>query len=150
RWEQTDGAMTDQLRSHCLSLRRVAGEQPERLALIDGDVQVSYAELLSGAQAAQGWLFSQGLLEQPLLAIVAEASRRGIELVLAAIDLGLPIGFVHPRLHPAERQRLLASFQCTRAAILLDDSALPPSAGAAAWREAATGNAAPGKRAPST
>lgn len=142
--------MTDQLRSHCLSLRRVAGEQPERLALIDGDVQVSYAELLSGAQAAQGWLFSQGLLEQPLLAIVAEASRRSIELVLAAIDLGLPIGFVHPRLHPAERQRLLASFQCTRAAILLDDSALPPSAGAAAWREAATGNAAPGKRAPST
>ncbi|MEZ4369206.1 MAG: class I adenylate-forming enzyme family protein [Polyangiaceae bacterium] len=108
-----------------LSLGRVAGEQASRIALIDSDQPVSYGELWAGAQAAQGWLAAQGLLDAPLLASVAEASRRHIELVLAAIDLGLPIAFVHPRLHPAERHELLNGFPRTAMAPVLDASTLP-------------------------
>ncbi len=111
--------------STALSLGRVAGEQPSRIALIDGDQLVSFGQLLDGARGAQAWLAEQGLLDAPLLASVAEASRRHIELVLGAIDLGLPIAFVHPRLHPAERRRLLDGFERTRAAPVLDASVLP-------------------------
>lgn len=108
-----------------LSLGRVAGEQASRIALIDAGQPLSYGELWAGAQAAQGWLAAQGLLDAPLLACVAEASRRHIELALAAIDLGLPIAFVHPRLHPAERRELLGGFPRTAAAPVLDTSTLP-------------------------
>lgn len=112
-------------RSASLSLGRVAGEGLTEIALIDGDQLVSYAELLDGARGAQAWLAAQGLLDAPILASVAEASRRQIELVLAAIDLGLPIAFVHPRLHPAERLALLSEFERTRQAPVLDASTLP-------------------------
>ncbi|MCA9641272.1 MAG: hypothetical protein KC492_11280, partial [Myxococcales bacterium] len=56
-----------------LSLGRVAGEQASRIALIDAGQPLSYGELWAGAQAAQGWLAAQGLLDAPLLACVAEA-----------------------------------------------------------------------------
>ncbi|MEZ4232953.1 MAG: long-chain fatty acid--CoA ligase [Polyangiaceae bacterium] len=129
--------------SASLSLGRVAGEGAHEIALIDGDQLVTYAELLAGARAAQGWLAAQGLLDAPLLASVAEASRRHIELVLGAVDLGLPIAFVHPRLHPAERAKLLNGFEHTRAAPVLDASTLPSSG----WEAAGS---APHPQEPST
>ncbi len=105
-----------------LSLTSAAREHPHGDALLTPSGTLSFAALAAGAERAAAWLAREGLLGGELIALVASAEQRSIELTLACVDRGIPLAFVHPRLTEAERAPLLERFSATRSAPLI----IPP------------------------
>ena len=97
-----------------LSVAGAAAECPDEPALIlDGRV-IRFAELSVRVERVRSWLSAAlvpELAAPPPLAVVARADLPTLELVYAALELGIPLLLVHPRLTSPERQALLVAAQ---------------------------------------
>lgn len=93
-----------------LSVRAAALEAPDRLALIAGDRAYTFAELAASATGVAVWLKAR-LAEQPgpasgPVAIVARREPEAVVALLAAFEVGVPVGLIHSRATERERQLL--------------------------------------------
>ncbi|MEJ2339276.1 MAG: AMP-binding protein [Gemmatimonadales bacterium] len=94
-----------------LSVRAAAAEAPDRLALIADDHAYTFAELAASASRVARWLrarFPGGRTSTSgPVAVVAHRELEVIIALLAAFDLGVPVGLIHSR--ATERERRLLS-----------------------------------------
>jgi O-succinylbenzoic acid--CoA ligase len=117
-----------------LSIFDAARATPERLALVSGELELSFAELASRVERRLGELREAGALdasgERPV-AVVARLTLETVETLLALFAAGTPALVIHARSSELERAQLV---QRTGAVY-------PPSAGARDLRtlSAATG-----------
>ncbi|MEE8524833.1 MAG: AMP-binding protein [Thermoanaerobaculia bacterium] len=119
-----------------LSISWAAEEAPEREALVvDGEV-FSYPELAVEVGRTIAWLRHRGVdRSTPRAAMAGSNSKPSLVLLLALVELGVPVLLIHPRSTAAERRRQLAE---TGTEIFLE----PPEPGslpAAAGRESGPG-----------
>lgn len=75
---------------------RVASQEPDRVALIDGDFQVSYGVLLQRALRLASVIKSRSGTSLRPVAIVGDKSHRAVEAILAALVTGRAYSFLNP------------------------------------------------------
>ncbi len=96
--------------TRALSVSAAARERPRALALICGRHRLSYAQLarLVRARIERMWRVEPERIGQRLpLPCVARVDLKSVLTVLAALELGVPLVLVHPRLTAGERRALL-------------------------------------------
>jgi len=145
------------------ALRAWSEATPERIALRDADVALTYRELAADTDALARRLAHAGVTTGDRVALVAENRPEWVVAFLACLQLGAVVVPMNVRLGPAELGRqlevagprlVLCSEACAelvgRAAPALPRRGLEPDAAAAIWREpAATGSiASPNASAP--
>lgn len=108
-------------------LLRHAAEQPDRLALIDGDTGqgCTYAQLRQTVSALAAGLADAGVAAGSRVAILAKNSKPYVELLLALAALGAIAVPLNIRLHPKEMARNIADAQ---AHAIVSDATLLPAA----------------------
>jgi O-succinylbenzoic acid--CoA ligase len=120
-----------------LSVRAAALEAPDRLALIAGDRLYTFAELAASASGVAAWLRAR-LAEHPgftsgPVAIVARREPEAVVALLAAFEVGVPVGLIHSRATERERQLLAEllnpALEIDPAEAALEDSGPAPGAG---------------------
>jgi O-succinylbenzoic acid--CoA ligase len=106
-----------------LSVFAAAREQPNALAIVGPDVQITFEDLAQRAEAALGWLSAQGVDLSPgqsgaaidragtgaslsRVAVVGRPALDVIELMVALISAGVPFVALHPGLSQAQRDAL--------------------------------------------
>jgi len=120
--------MTPRYVSENLPVSRAAADAPDRVALIAGDRQWTYGELAPLIDARAVYLVAQrSEVDQPV-GFVVRTDVSSVLWLLAAIEAGIAVVPVHPRLADAERLRLRQSWPQVRWIEALPDSA-PPVAG---------------------
>lgn len=82
----------------------VALRTPDRVAVVDETMSLTYGELLDSSQLLAHWLRERGALSRAPVAILAERSCRTIQLMLAALRHGAPYLAIDPDA-PIERSR---------------------------------------------
>ncbi len=107
-----------------LSVRAAALEVPDRLALIAEDRAYTFAELAATASGIAAWLWAR-LAEQPgsasrPVAVVASRDPETVVALLAALEIGVPLGLIHSRATERERRLLL---ELLRPALEMDPAA---------------------------
>ncbi|MEM7584094.1 MAG: class I adenylate-forming enzyme family protein [Acidobacteriota bacterium] len=106
------------------SVLAAAGEVPERPALIDHGVEVSFGRLAERVRGRMEILRRLGLAgSKAPVAMVGEATCAALELLYALIELEVPVAMVHPRLAERDLARWLAD---TGAASVLDPAMVDP------------------------
>ncbi len=93
-----------------LSVWDEALEAPDRIELIAGDRAYTFAELAASATDVAAWLRAR-LAEQPgpasgPVAVVARREPEAVVTLLAAFEMGVPVGLIHSRATERERQLL--------------------------------------------
>jgi O-succinylbenzoic acid--CoA ligase len=96
-----------------LSIFDAARDEPTRIALIAGDVRLSFRELAERTAARQAELFTAGVLGPPGAAarpapLLATPTLATIETLLALLAAGTPALLLHPRSTENERAALKA------------------------------------------
>jgi o-succinylbenzoate---CoA ligase len=96
-----------------LSIFDAAREEPDRIALIAGDVRLSFRELAARTAARQAELFTAGVIAPPGVpaypaAVLATPTIATIETLLALFAAGTPALLLHPRSSESERTALKA------------------------------------------
>lgn len=109
-----------------LCLRAAAQEVPDRIAVVDGDRGITYAELLDLAARVAGGLEAHGLDPDRPLGLVAHTGMSFLACLFALVERGVAVAPVHPRLRPGERHALAHALDLPRV--------LPPETQAALLR----------------
>lgn len=96
-----------------LSVFDAARDEPDRIALIAGDVRLTFGELAARIAARQAELYTAGTLAAPgarvdPVAIVATPTLATVETLLALFAAGTPALLLHPRSTASERTALTA------------------------------------------
>jgi malonyl-CoA/methylmalonyl-CoA synthetase len=101
---------------------------PERIALTNGEVVVSYGELVARVQRACGLIADAGLQRGDVLALQLPRSPGFVELFLAALASGVAVVPINDRSTDAEVGYALADARAKLAILPTDTSpALPPA-----------------------
>lgn len=114
-----------------LSIRVAALEAPRQLALIADDRAYTFGELAAAATAVGDWLRTR--LGEPSpstsgpLTVVARRDLDTIVTLLAAFEIGVPVGLIHSRATEQERQRLS---ELLRSALQIDPAEAIEESGA--------------------
>jgi amino acid adenylation domain-containing protein len=127
-----------------------ARQQPHAVAIEDGALRWTYAELAARARAHADALHAQGLRRGNSLGVCVARGAEATALVLAAHSMGVAVAFLDPDL-PAARLRALARGAALDAALWLEPagapsrppelerlrwlSAAPPGAATDSWRD---------------
>jgi O-succinylbenzoic acid--CoA ligase len=93
-----------------LSIRRAAGENPRLIALVSQERAYTFADGAELAARAITWLEKQGVAGEVdgRVALVATPSVGTWVLLLALVEMGVPVVLLHPRLTSVERSRLVS------------------------------------------
>lgn len=122
-----------------LSLFQAAAEAPRRTALVTDGEAMTFATLALEVRGAVAWLERQGVVGRrdpsrlppsgrtSPVGLLAERSARGLALLYALIETGVPVAAVDPRWPEPERRRWLAE---VGADLLIDPAAADLSGGA--------------------
>lgn len=116
--------MTLEYDTNDLSVSAASAREPERVALIAGKRQWTYRELVPLIDARAAYLV--GMQSEPAqpVGFVARTDVASILWLLAAIEAGVPVVPVHPRLTDEERSGLRQAWPAVRWLDTLPD--LPP------------------------
>jgi O-succinylbenzoic acid--CoA ligase len=100
-----------------LSIFDAARDEPDRVALIAGDIRLSFRELAARTAARQAELFTAGVIAPPGVpahpaAVLATPTLVTIETLLALFAAGTPALLLHPRSSESERTALKARARC--------------------------------------
>jgi len=89
-------------------LERAAIVYGHRLAIVDGDVRLSYRELAERVAKLAGGILARGIEPSDRVAVLARNSFRYVEIYLACAHAGFVMIPINIRLAPPEIARILA------------------------------------------
>ena len=100
-----------------------AAELPNGVALVRGDLVMSWAQLSRACSRAAGWLVARGVVpnDEAPIALVPRLDVESVVLLHAAIALGVTVVLIHPRLQPDERAVLVRD---SSPSFVIEDAAL--------------------------
>ena len=97
-------------------------EDPQALAVVDGDIRWTYRQLADAVEVARDWLIELGLRPGDRLMVVSENGRALVALLLAASQLGVWVAIINARLAPDEIDVIHANCQPRRLLFTVDPS----------------------------
>ena len=97
-----------------------ASEQPQSLAVVDGDVRITYSELNAWSDAVASRLLAQGVSVEDAVAVNVGRGHRAIVAFLGTLKAGACYVPVDPS-YPAERQELMLTDSRSVVRLTADD-----------------------------
>ena len=108
-------------------LTLAARAHPDRLALIDGDQRLSYAELNTAVAELAARLTAHGIQEGQRVAVLLDRSRSAVQLVHALVRIGASLVPINARLTADEMQYQVQNADCDWILHTTQDAALDSS-----------------------